>query len=97
MVADQQVLQPHPQALALLPEDGELSGLQSVSLESTSEDIEESSRQSEDGDIYSTILSSTFVPSATQQMTEQETVRQSVQQRVSPASSGSTNSLLASQ
>ena len=71
------------EALMLLPEDGELSGLQSVSLESTSEDVEESFGQSEDGDIYSTILSGSFVPSATQRMTEQETVQQSVQQRQS--------------
>ena len=74
--------------MVLLPEYVEVSGLQSVSLESTSEDVEESSGRSEDRDIYSTIISGSFVPSATQRMTEQAdslcSKRQSRHQAVAP-------------
>ena len=57
-------------ALAMLPEDGDLSGLQFTS---TSEGTESLPAQDEHDDPYSTRLSESFVPSATQQMTEQET------------------------
>ena len=70
----------NPEALEILPEDGDLSGLHSVSLDSMEDDTE---TQHEDEDPYDTHLSGSFVPSTTQRMTEQETVRQSVQQRQS--------------
>ena len=70
-------------ALSMLPEDGDLSGLQSVTLDSADEDTESPSAQDEDDDPYSNHLSSSFVPSTTQRMTEQKTVRQSVQERQS--------------
>ena len=73
----------NPEALAMLPEDGNLSGLHSVSLDSTEDDTGSTSAQDEDGDPYDMHLSDSFIPSTTQRMTEQETVRQSVQQRQS--------------
>ena len=69
----------------MLPEDGDVSGLRSVTTDSKT--------QKEDEDSYSTHLPSSFVPSTAQQMTEQETIRQSG----SPATGGSTYSLMASQ
>ena len=71
------------EAVATLPEDGDLSGLHSVLLDSTEEDTGSPQTLDEDDDPYSTNLSGSFVPSTTQRMTEQETVRQSVQQRQS--------------
>ena len=68
------------EALEILPEDGDLSGLHSVSLDSMEDDTD---TQHEDEDPYDIHLSGSFVPSTTQRMTEQETVRQSVQQRQS--------------
>ena len=73
-------------ALALLPEDGDLTNLQSVYVESTSDHIEEPSGQNDNDDTYNTILSGSFVPSAAHQMTEQETVRQCLQQQLKAAS-----------
>jgi hypothetical protein len=70
----------NPDALAMLPEDGDLTGLVTVSLNSTNEDTDTPHAQDEDVDPYSSHLSGSFVPSATQRRTEQETVRQSVQQ-----------------
>ena len=70
-------------ALDLLPEDGNLSGLQSVTLDSTNEVTGSLDTQDEDNDPYSAHLSGSFVPNATQRRTEQETVRQSVHQRQS--------------
>ena len=69
-------------ALAMLPEDGDLTGLLTVSLNSNA-DTDTTPAQDEDVDPYSTYLSGSFIPSATQRRTEQETVRQSVQQRQS--------------
>ena len=66
-------------ALTLLPEDGNLNGLHSITLNSTIDDPEPLSAQNEDP--YDEHLSVSFVPSTTQRMTEQETVRQSVQER----------------
>ena len=66
-------------ALALLPEDGNLTGLRSVTLDSTTDDPELLSAQVEDP--YDAHLSASFVPSTAQRMTEQETVRKSVQER----------------
>ena len=73
----------NPDALSMLPEDGDLSGLQSVTLDSADEDTESPPEQDEADDPYSTHLSSSFVPSTTQRMTEQKTVRHSVQERQS--------------
>ena len=64
----------NPDALVMLPEDGDLSGLYFVTLDSTEEDSGSPSAQDEDVDPYNTHLSGYFVP------TEQETVRQFVQQ-----------------
>ena len=66
-------------ALALLPEDGNLTGLHSATLDSTIDDPEPLSAQDEGP--YGAHLSGSFIPSTTQRMTEQETVRQSVQER----------------
>ena len=72
----------NPDALALLPEDGNLTGLHSVTLNTTSDDTELPSTQEEE-DPYNAHLSASVVPITTQRMTEQETVRQSVQERQS--------------
>ena len=66
-------------ALALLPEDGNLNRLHSITLDSTIDDPELLCVQNEDP--YDAHLSASFVPSTNQRMTEQETVRQSVQER----------------
>ena len=68
-------------ALALLPEDGNLTGLRSVTLDSVADDSEAPSV--EDVDPYDAHLSGSFVPNTTQRLTEEETVRQSVQERQS--------------
>ena len=66
-------------ALALLPEDGNLTGL--TTLESSDDDQELSPPQ--DVDPYDAHLARTFVPSTAQRLTEQETVRQSINERQS--------------
>ena len=66
-------------ALALLPDDRNLNGLHSITLDSTIDDPEPLSAQNEDP--YDAHLSASFVPSTTQWMTVQETIRQSVQER----------------
>ena len=71
------------EAVATLPEDGDLSGLHSVSLDCTEEDTGLLGTFDKDDDPYDTHLSGSFVPSTTQRMTEQEMVRQSVYQRQS--------------
>ena len=53
----------NPNALAMLPEDGDLTGLHSVTLNSTDEDT---GSPSEDEDPYSSHLSGSFVPTTTQ-------------------------------
>ena len=63
----------------MLPENGHLSGIHSVMLNSTDEDTASPSTLDEDEDPYSTHLSGSFVPSTTQWVTEQETVRQTMQ------------------
>ena len=70
----------NPHALALLPEDGDISGLCSMTLESSDDDQELSSAQDEDP--YDAHLTRTFVPIPNNRLTEEETVRQSVQDRV---------------
>ena len=65
--------------LALLPDDGNLNRLHSITLDSTIDDPELLSVQNEDP--YDAHLSASFIPSTNQRMTEQETVRQSVQER----------------
>ena len=67
--------------LALLPEDGNLTALRSVTLNSTAE--EQAMPSVQDVDPYNTHLPGSFVPSAAQRLTEQETIRQSVQERQS--------------
>ena len=66
-------------ALALLPEDGNLTALRS--LNSTAE--EQAMPSVQDVDPYNTHLPGSFVPSAARRLTEQETIRQSVQERQS--------------
>ena len=61
----------NPEALDILPQDGDLSGLHSVFLDSMEDDTD---KQHGDEDPYDTHLSGAFVPSTTQRMTEQETV-----------------------
>ena len=67
-------------ALALLPQDGDLTGLASMAVESTDDDQEMPAAQDEDP--YDTHLTRTFVPIPVQRLTKQETVRQSVQQQL---------------
>ena len=81
-------------ALALLPEDGNLTGLDSVTLGSTADDPEPPSAQ--DVDPYNSHLSASFIPSTTQRMTEQDTIRQSVQERQSHQKQISPYSIVAS-
>ena len=66
-------------ALALLPEDGDLTGLCSMTLESSDDDQELSPPQ--DVDPYDAHLARTFVPSTAQRLTEQETIRQSINEQ----------------
>ena len=68
-------------ALALLPEDGNLTALRSVTLNSTAE--EQAMPSVQDVDPYNAHLPGSFVPSAARRLTEQETIRQSVQERQS--------------
>ena len=68
----------NPDALILLPEDGDLSGLTSVTIDPTAS--HEISPQ-EHGDTCDDHLTRTFVPISMRALTEQETIRQSVQQR----------------
>lgn len=69
------------EALALLPEDGDLTGLCSVTVNSTTNDQEESQENMDDP--YNTHLEWSFVPIVTQRLTEQEKIRQSVHQNAS--------------
>ena len=67
-------------ALALLPEDGDLSDLTSVTLESTS-DNSNHKLPAEGSDPYDACLARTFIPISGCQRTEQVTIRQSVLER----------------
>ena len=67
-------------AVALLPEDGNLTGLQSIAVNSPVDDQEATA--TEDTDPYNAHLSGSFVPSIVQRLTEQETVRHLVQERL---------------
>ena len=63
-----------------MPEDGDISGLTSVTVTSTDDDnIHEV--LTEDKDPYDAHLAKTFVPISGCQRTEQETIRHSVQER----------------
>ena len=65
-----------PDAIAVVPEDGNLTGLHSMTLESSDDDQELPSSQ--DVDPYNAHLARTFVPSSAQRLTEQETIQQSI-------------------
>ena len=68
-----------PDALALLPEDGDLTGLHSVTVEN--DDQETPPAQNDPSDDH---IATSFVPnSLNPRMTEQETIRKSVQERQS--------------
>ena len=54
------------EAVATLPEDGDLSGLHSVSLDSTEDDTGSQETLDEDEDPYNTHLSGSFIPSTIQ-------------------------------
>ena len=88
-----------PDALALLPEDGDITGLCSVTLDSPgASDQETPPTQSEDTDPYNAHLATTFVPTNLNPgMTEQETVRKSAGAPVQSAICSSPNSHVASQ
>ena len=70
-----------PDALDLLPEDGDLTGLCSMTLESSDDDQELSPPQ--DVDPYDAHLARTFVPSTAKRLTEQGTIQQSINKRQS--------------
>ena len=74
-------------ALALLPEDGNISGLCAVTLDTADEEEQLEAPVAQDDDPFDPHLSGTFIPSVARRMTEQETVRQSVQERQSHQSS----------
>ena len=78
-------------ALLLLPENGNLTGLSSVTIESDANQPEISPPQDQDvQDLYDANLSRTFVPVTTRKMTEQDTIRQAVLERHSRRSSATT-------
>ena len=70
-------------SLALLPEDGDISGLTSVTFECISGETSQDPSSTADEDLYDAHLATTFVPIFRSQRTEQETIRQSVQKRQS--------------
>ena len=67
-------------ALAQIPEDGNLANIVSVSVDSPITGDQQASTAEED-DPYNAHLARSFVPNATRSTTEQETIRHSVQQR----------------
>ena len=69
------------EALALLPEDGNLAGLCSIAMDPSTTDQEESQESIDDP--YTSHLERSFVPLVTQRLTEQETIRESVHQSTS--------------
>ena len=69
-----------PDALALLPEDSDVSGLSSMTVDSHPDNVEVPSTQ--DVDPYDAHLSKTVVPMTAPRLTEQETVRQAVQDQL---------------
>ena len=68
------------EALALLPEDGDFTGLCSMAVE-CSDDDEQEMPVGQDEDPYEAHLVRTFVPIPIPRLTEQETVRQLVQEQ----------------
>ena len=68
-----------PDSLALLPGDRDLTGLCSITLESSADDQELPSPQ--DIDPYDAHLARTFIPSTAQRLIEQETIRQSINEQ----------------
>ena len=73
----------NPNALALLPEDGNLTAWpphSNTHLNQGSDNMELPSTQSEE-DPYNAHLSASFAPGTAQQMTEQDTISQSVHKR----------------
>ena len=64
-------------ALALLPHDGDLCGLTTMTIYSE----EEESPAQQDADPYDALLASTFIPMPATGRTEQQTIRQSIQQQ----------------
>ena len=70
LLANNQYYRINPDSPALLPDDGNLTGLDSVTLDSTAVDPEPPCAQ--DVDPYESHLSAFFIPSTTQRMTEQD-------------------------
>ena len=68
-------------AVAMLPEDDELSGMCSVTLDSSAADNPQDTTATSNENPYNSPLTTTFIPMVSQQMTEQEAVRQSVEGR----------------
>ena len=68
-----------PDALDLLPEDGDLTGLCSMTLESS--DVDQELSPPQDVDTYDAHFARTFVPSTAQRPTEKETIRQSINEQ----------------
>ena len=69
-----------PDALALLPEDRDLTGLCSITLESSADDQELPSPR-QDIDHYDAHLARTIIPSTAQRLIEQETIWQSINEQ----------------
>ncbi len=82
-------IQHHQEALSLLPQDGDISNLSSVTVNSPTEVVPEQTHETEDS--YNAHLSQTFVPLNYQRSTEQEVVRQSVEQSNSHQSQASSS------
>ena len=68
-------------ALAMLPEDGDLAGMCTVTLGPSGADSDEEASATQDTDPYNAHLPTTFIPIAGQRMTEQEAVRQTVHEQ----------------
>ena len=82
------------EAVAMLPKNSNLSGLHTVSLDSTEEKTGLPEILDEEDDPYNSHLCGSFVPSTNQRMTEQETV--CTAEAATPASDSCTYSFMAS-
>ena len=68
-----------PNALALLPEDGDLTGLRSVTVENDDQETPPAQNDAHDAHIATSFVPNNLNP----RMTEQETIRKSVEERQS--------------
>ena len=67
-------------AVAMLPENDEFSGMCSVTLDSSEVDNPQDTTATSNENPYNSALTTTFIPMVSQRMTEQDAVRQSVEE-----------------